>query len=173
MLVFGTEIHIVTFLISLFEMVFFCYQVVYYLSRPTDKNRLYYLILLYLLIQYNILSGLFPDKNISINIILQSIISYSATFAMAMYFPYYFYKVFDLSKLKFYVYWGSVVFLLIPLIACFVIPYCITGNLELSRRMVTVIPFFYALSFLYSLISAIKAKSKETQTSKKEVRSRF
>jgi hypothetical protein len=93
MLVFGTKLTIVTFLISLFELVFFFYQIVYYLSRPSDKNRLYYLILLYLLIQHNIVGGLLPDKNIPINLIVQNILAYLVAFAMGMYFPFYFYKV--------------------------------------------------------------------------------
>ncbi len=94
MLVFGTELHIVTFLIIVLELVFFFYQFIHYLSRPSDKNRLYYLILLYLLIQYNLISGLLPDKNIPIKIPVQNIMAFAVAFIMGMYFPFYFYKVF-------------------------------------------------------------------------------
>jgi signal transduction histidine kinase/DNA-binding NarL/FixJ family response regulator len=163
MLVFGTELTIVTFLISLFEMVFFFYQIVYYLSRPSDKHRLYYLILLYLLIQHNIVGNLLPDPNIPINIMVQNIIAYLVAFAMAMYFPFYFYKVFKLEKLRFYAYGGSVIYLLVPFVVAFIIPYVLTGNLELSRRLVLIVPFFYSLSFLYSLTQAIKVKNAENK----------
>lgn len=171
MLVFGTELHIVTFLIIVLELVFFFYQFIHYLSRPSDKNRLYYLILLYLLIQYNLISGLLPDKNIPINIPVQNIMAFAVAFIMGMYFPFYFYKVFNLTKLKFYAYGGSVLFLLIPFFLCFLVPYYLTGNLEVSRRLAVSIPFFYALSFLYSLTKAIKTRNRESHDSdfRKEV----
>jgi len=165
MLVFGTELHIVTFLIIVLELVFFFYQIIHYLSRRSDKNRLYYLILLYLLIQYNLLSGLLPDKNIPINIEVQNVVAFAVAFIMGMYFPFYFYKVFELKKLKFYAYGGSILFLLVPFILCFLIPYYITDNLELSRRLAVTIPFFYALSFLYSLTKAIRARNRSVPNS--------
>lgn len=156
----GTEMHAITFLISLFEMVFFFYQIIYYLSRPQDKNRLYYLILLYLLIQYNLVSGLLPDKHININLIVQNVIAYSVALVMGMYFPFYFYKVYKLEKLKFYAYGGSIIFLIIPFIVFFLIPYLLTNDLELCRKFVVIIPFAYGLSFLYSLRKAIRAKNR-------------
>lgn len=46
MLVFGTEMHVVTFVFVLLELIMFGYQVIHYLSRPQDKTRLWYMILL-------------------------------------------------------------------------------------------------------------------------------
>lgn len=171
MTVFNTEMHVLTFLVALLELVFFFYQIVHYWSRPSDKNRLYYLILLYLLIQQNLVGGVFPDPKIPIDIILQNIMAFVVSIAMAMYFPFYFYKAFKLDKLKFYAYWGSVVFILIPFIVCFLVPYYLTGDLELCRKIVVVVPFIYALSFIFSLASAIKAKNKEdaNATSKQDI----
>ncbi|OJW80283.1 MAG: hypothetical protein BGO69_05475 [Bacteroidetes bacterium 46-16] len=162
MLVFGTELHVITFLIIVLELVFFIYQSIHYLSRRSDKNRLYYLILLYLLIQYNLISGLLPDKKIPINIEVQNVIAFAVAFIMGMYFPYYFYKVYGLAKLKFYAYGGSLLFLLVPFFICFLVPYYLTDNLELSRRLAVTIPFLYALSFLYSLTKAIRARNRES-----------
>jgi len=159
--IFGSEIHIVTFFISLFELVFFFYQIIHYLSRPQDKSRLYYLILLYFLIQYNLISGLLPDPNIPMNLVLQNILAFSVALIMAMYFPIYFYKGYDLKRLKFYAQGGSLLFLLVPFIIFFLVPYLITKDLELCRRIVVIVPFLYALSFLYSLRRAIIIKNKE------------
>ncbi len=159
MLVFGTRMHIITFLIIIFELLFFFYQIVHLLSRPSDKKRLYYLILLYLLIQYDLVSGLLPDPTFSLSITLQNIIIFAAGFIMGMYFPYYFYKAFNLTKLKFYAYWGSIVFLLLPFIVFFLIPYYITGDLESSKKLLLIVAFLYAVSFLYSLSNAIKEQS--------------
>lgn len=171
MLVFHTELHIITFLIILLEMVFLCHQIIYYLSRPSDKNRLYFLILLYLLIQHNLIGGLLPDKNIPIPIILQNITAYAVAFAMAFYFPFYFYRAFRLSKMKFYAYWGSALFLIGPFLLFFILPYYLTGDFALSRKLAMIIPFFYTLSFLYSLRFAIKIRNQElkNQGSKKDI----
>jgi signal transduction histidine kinase/DNA-binding NarL/FixJ family response regulator len=160
MLVFGTRMHIITFLIIVVEMLFFFYQIVHFLSRPSDKKRLYYVILLYLLIQYNLISGLFPNPDYSLPVLFQNIILFVAGIIMAMYFPYYFYKAFNLSKLKFYAYWGSVCFLLIPFIIFFLIPYCITQDFESSKKLLLIVAFCYAASFIYSLNKAIKEQSK-------------
>ncbi|MFI5151331.1 MAG: ATP-binding protein [Bacteroidia bacterium] len=109
------------------------------------------------------------------NIILQSILSYGASFVMVIYIPYYFYKAYGLTKLKFHAYWGSFIFLLGPYIACFAIPYVLTGNLEASVRASMVVPFFYALVLLYNLNKAIKAKNLENPDvdSKKELSRMF
>ena len=104
MLVFGTEMHIVTFVFVLLEIVMFFYQLVDYLSRPQDKSRMWYLILLFLLIVYNITGGLFPDPRINIPIVTQNIIAYGSGFLMGAYFPYYFYKGFGLKGLRVHFY---------------------------------------------------------------------
>jgi signal transduction histidine kinase/DNA-binding NarL/FixJ family response regulator len=165
------KLHTTTFFICMVELVFFFYQLIYYLSRTSDKNRLYYLVLLYLLIQYNIVSDLLPNKQIDISVITQNMLVYFVAVIMAMYLPFYFYKVFNLQKLKFYAYWGSLLFLFIPFVFLFVIPYFITGNLDLSVKLLTVAPFFYSVSFFYSLVRVIIKKHQEKRdiTYKEEI----
>jgi signal transduction histidine kinase/DNA-binding NarL/FixJ family response regulator len=123
------------------------------------------------LIQYNLISGLFPNPDYSFPVLFQNIILFVAGIIMAMYFPYYFYKAFNLTKLKFYAYWGSVYFLLIPFIIFFLIPYCITQDFESSKKLLLIVAFFYAASFIYSLNKAIKKQSKgqEVLTFKNEI----
>ncbi len=158
MLVFGTQIHIITFLISLFELVFFLYQFIYFLSRPSDKSRLYYLILLFLLIQYNIVGALFPDNRIDIPIAMQNIIAYIVALLMSLYFIFYIYKVLDLAKMRFYAFQGSLIFIVLPFIFLFLLPYIRTGDLEMSRKLVVVIPFIYVIVMLFSLAKSFKEK---------------
>jgi len=158
MVVFGTQIHIITFLISLFELVFFFYQVIYFLSRPSDKSRLYYLILLFLLIQYNIVGALFPDNKIDIPITIQNIIAYIVALVMSLYFIFYIYKVLDLAKLRFYAFQGSLIFIVLPFIFLFLFPYIYTGDLEMSRKLVVIIPFIYVIVMLFSLAKSFKEK---------------
>ena len=42
-----TNMHMVTFLITMFEIVMLVFQIIYFLQRPNDKSRLQYLILLF------------------------------------------------------------------------------------------------------------------------------
>lgn len=158
MVVFGTQIHIITFLISLFELVFFFYQIIYFLSRPSDKGRLYYLILLFLLIQYNIVGALFPDSKIDIPITIQNIVAYIVALVMSLYFIFYIYKVLDLAKLRFYAFQGSLIFIVLPFIFLFLFPYIYTGDLEMSRKLVVIIPFVYVIVMLFSLAKSFKEK---------------
>jgi DNA-binding CsgD family transcriptional regulator len=156
-----TEMHIVTFLITVFELAMLFFQVIYFLERTNDKKRLMYLILLLFLIAYNVCSGFFPDERIPIPIMLQNILAYLVGFTMSMYVVYYFYKVFDLKHLKFFATYGLVLFLFLPFTLLFVVPYWLTGNLELSRKLTVIIPFFYGLGFIYSTTRALMKKFAE------------
>jgi len=106
MLVFGTKIHIVTFIFIVLETEMLVFQFFYYLFRPEDKNRLLYLILLVLLLFYNITGGLFPDPQINLAISTQEMIAYGSGFLMASYFPFYFYKACDLKSLRWHALYG-------------------------------------------------------------------
>lgn len=141
--------HIVTFAITMIEIVMLVLQTIHFLQRPSDKKRLQYLILLLFLIIHNIVAGLFPDAKIPIPIGVQTIAAYFVGFLMSIYAVYYFYKVFELDGLKFYATYGALLFLLLPFLVLFVIPFLLTGNTLLSSRMAVVIPFFYGLGYIY------------------------
>lgn len=159
----GTKMHMVTFCIAAFEVVMLVIQVIYFLERPSDKRRLWYLILLLLLIFYNVCSGLFPDPAIPIPITVQTILAYLVGFTMSMYVIYYFYKVFDLKHLKFFVTYGLLFFLFVPFVFLFIVPYLLTGDSTLSSKLTVVIPFFYGLSFLYCTSRALWKKFREAK----------
>ena len=161
MLVFGTEMHILTFTFVILEIAMLFYQVIYYLFRPQDKSRLWYLILLSLLIVYNITGGLFPDQDIEIPIVAQNIIAYGSGFLMASYFPFYFYKGFELTRLKFHALYGVPIFLLAPYLLFFVIEYSINGNLDLAIKHGIIIPFIYAIVVLFAILRSIRLKYTE------------
>lgn len=154
--------HVVTFTFVILEIAMLFYQVVYYLFRPQDKSRLWYTILLILLILYNITGGLFPDKNFKIPIITQNIIAYGSGFLMASYFPYYFYKGLELQRLRFHALYGVPIFLLTPYLVFFVIGYSLNGNLDFAIKHGIIIPFFYALVILEAILRAIRLKYSET-----------
>jgi signal transduction histidine kinase/DNA-binding NarL/FixJ family response regulator len=153
-----TQMHMVTFLITMFEIVMLVFQVIYFLQRPTDKKRLQYLILLLCLIAYNVCSGLFTDSKIPIPIAIQTILAYLVGFTMSMYVIYYFYKVFDLKHLKFFATHGLLLFLFLPFVFLFVVPFLLTGDAHLSGKLTVIIPFLYGLGFIYSTTRALLIK---------------
>ena len=158
MLLPGTEIHLVVFCILIVEFIFFLFQIIYFLSRPNDVQRLRFVLLLFFVIYYNAVSGFLPDSNIGISIETQNIIAYSGGLILSFYLPYYIYKSFELTSIKLYAYWGSIAFLLMPFFMCFILPYYFTGDLNLSRQLVVIVPFVYAISFIYSLTKAIYSR---------------
>lgn len=156
MLVFGTEMHVVTFVfITLELLMLFCQLLLHYL-RPKDKHRKWYLILLILLLFYNVTGGLFPDPKLSIPLNLQYIIAYGTGFTMASYFPYYFYRAFDLKLLRYHALYGVPLFLLLPYLIFFVITYLITSELSLSIHYGLIAPFIYSIVLLWAIFRAIR-----------------
>lgn len=158
MKVFGTEMLLITFIFVVLEIAMFFYQFIYYLSRPQDKPRLYYLILLFLLIVYNISGGLFPDPEINISIVAQNSLAYGSGFLMASYFPYYFYRGFELEKLRFHAVYGVFLFFLLPYLIFFVIVYSINKNLDFAIHNGIIVPFFYAIVLLWAILRSIRLK---------------
>jgi DNA-binding CsgD family transcriptional regulator len=159
----NTEMHMVTFSITVFELVMLCLQVFYFLQRTSDRKRLLYLILLVLLILYNVCSGFLPDQNIPVPITIQNVVAYLVAFSMSMYFVFYFYKAFDLKHLRFFATYGSIFFLFLPFLLLFVVPYYITGDLDLSRQLTVIIPFFYGLVFTAATTRAFIIKFREKE----------
>jgi signal transduction histidine kinase/DNA-binding NarL/FixJ family response regulator len=164
-----TQMHMVTFLITVFELVMLVFQGIYFLQRPSEKSRLQFLLLLVCLIAYNVCSGLFPDEQWAIPIEMQTIIAYFVGFAMSIYVVYYFYKVFDLKHLKFFATYGLLFFLFLPFVFLFVVPYLLTGDSRLSARLTVIVPFCYGLGFIYSTARALILKFRNAKSEGKLV----
>jgi DNA-binding CsgD family transcriptional regulator len=169
MLVFGTQIHIVTFIFILLESGMLFFQFFYYLFRPQDLSRKLYLILLILMLFYNITGGLFPDHKINISLDIQEMIAYGSGFLMASYFPYYFYKAFDLKALRWHALFGVPLFLACPYLVFFVVVYAINGNLNVDIKYGMIAPFIYALILLFVMFKAIRDQYKSQQDENKYV----
>jgi len=170
MLVFGTQMHIVTFIFVSIEIVIFFYLVIYKLARPDDKVTVLNIILIFLLITYNITGGLLPDPNLPGSFFIQNVIAYATGFITPCYFPYYVYKAFGLKKMKFHAYKGVYLFLIVPYII-FVVVFAVSGNLTTAQN-VLILPVLYALWVIYTLVKAIRYKYGSlliTKESKEEV----
>lgn len=168
MLVFGTEMHIVTFIFVCLEAVILFYLIIYKLARPDDKATILNIILISLLITYNVTGGLLPDPKLPGSFFLQEVIAYATGFITPCYFPYYVYKAFGLEKMKFHAYIGAYLFLILPYLI-FVIVFAKSGDLITAQQLLF-LPVLYALWIIYSLAKAIKNKygndfsSKESKT---------
>ena len=158
MLLTGTEMHMVTFAIVIFELVILFFQLFYFLERPSDQQRRWYLILLCLLISYNVAGGLFPDPSIPIPIVLQNIFAYGTAIAVSMFLAFYLYKAFDLKHLKRFALYGPFICILLPFLVMFIVPYLLTGNIDFARKLVVFIPGIYGFVFLYALTLSLKKK---------------
>jgi DNA-binding CsgD family transcriptional regulator len=163
----NTEMHMVTFVITTFEVIMLLFQIVYFLERTSDRKRLLYLILLIAVILYNVCSGFLPDPDIPIPIMIQNVTAYLVAFSTSMYFVWYFYKAFDLKHLRFFATYGSIFFLFLPFLMLFVVPYLVTGDLDLSRRLTVIIPFLYGLAFIAATIRAFVIKFRHREYSDK------
>jgi hypothetical protein len=116
MLVFNTQMHIITFLFAIVETTMLFFYLVYYIARPNEKKSLLNICLLFLLVGYNITGGLYPDLNMPGSYNVQMIIAYFTGFITPSYFPYYVYKTFNLEKMKFHSFKGVAFFLILPYI---------------------------------------------------------
>lgn len=163
----GTEMYMVTFVITMFELAMLFFQTIYFLERPNDTKRLLFLILLVSFVLYNLTSGLLPDADFPVPVSIQNVAAYFCAFATSMYFVYYYYKAFNLKRLKFFVTFGSAIFLFCPFLFLFVLPYFITGSLELSRKLVVVVPFLYGIAFIFATTRAFIFKFKEREYSER------
>jgi signal transduction histidine kinase/DNA-binding NarL/FixJ family response regulator len=156
MLVFGTQMHIVTFIFVSIEIVIFFYLTIFRLARPEDKTTTLNLILILLLLSYNITGGLLPDPNLPGSFFVQEVIAYATGFITPCYFPYYVYKAFGLSTLKFHAYKGVYLFLILPY-CIFVFIFWLTKDLKGTQNFL-IIPVLYAIWVIISLGRAIRHK---------------
>lgn len=163
MLVWG-EMHVVTLFFVVLELVMFGVQLGYHLNQPDDKPRFWYLVLLGLLIVYNVAGGLFPDPKIKlVSVHTQNVFAYGSGFLMAAYFPFYFYKAFELKLLRFHAMYGVPLFLLLPYVAFFIISYSLNDNLDFAVKYGVIIPFFYSFIVLRAILIAIRVHYRENR----------
>jgi signal transduction histidine kinase/DNA-binding NarL/FixJ family response regulator len=156
MLVFGTQMHLVTFIFVSIEIVIFFYLSIYKLARPDDEASSLNIILISLLIVYNVTGGLLPDPKLPGSPFIQEVIAYATGFITPCYFPYYVYKVFGLQKMKFHAYYGVFLFLMFPYFM-FVLAYAISQKLEVAKNLLA-LPVLYAVWVIISLHRSIKNK---------------
>ena len=158
--------HLLTLIIVILELMMLPFVLWYYFAWPKDKTRLWYFVLLALLILYNLTGGLFPDAGIHlISIRVQNVIAYGAGFGMATFFPYYFYRSFQLEGLKYHALYGAPLFLMLPYLIFFWVVYPVTGDLNLVIDYGMVVPFLYSPVLLWAILRSINRKFADNEQS--------
>lgn len=170
MKVFNTDMELVTFIFIIFEAVMLLYQLLFFLQRPFEKKRKYYIILLILYLIYNVFGGLYPDpNNTSVPLMVQNALAWGSGVVLACFLPYYFYKAFNLERLKFHARYGVLFFLLAPFSLFFGLDYLINHNIDRAIKHGVIIPCVYAVICVTAMYRAIKEKADQNETDGKEM----
>jgi len=156
MLVFETQMHIITFFFVSVEVVIFFYLVIFRLARPDDRTVFLNIALIFLLLIYNITGGLLPDPKLPGSFFWQVSIAYATGFITPCYFPYYVYKAFGLARLKYHAYKGFFIFLIIPYFF-FVAAFALSDDLKVAQNLL-ILPVLYSSWLIIQLFRSIRDK---------------
>jgi uncharacterized membrane protein YdcZ (DUF606 family) len=155
--VFGTEMVVLTFIITCIELFILVFQSINFLARPKDRSRKRFLLLVLFFVCYNICSGLLPDVQFNLHLLLQNALAYGSGIALGVY--YYYFQTEELGlKLTGKLTWKN---LLIGLLGSFFIGYILTylffEDFTLAKHFFIGIPILMALYFCYKTILAIRS----------------
>ncbi|WP_259070365.1 response regulator transcription factor [Mucilaginibacter sp. X4EP1] len=166
----NTQMHWLTLVFIVLELALLLfYQFLHYLSRRSDKQRIWFLLLLVLLIHYNLWNGLLPDpKHFMMPAKAQYMLTDGIAYLMGAYFPFYFYKAFNLRSLRFHATYGVTCFLLLPY-GLFIAAYAYNGKLILDRLVCLTVPAIYGLLVLIEMYRAIHKKNKRNRNKRQYI----
>jgi DNA-binding CsgD family transcriptional regulator len=157
-----TNMPLVIFFIITIEITILLTQIIQYLSRTSEKSRLYHIYLIVLLVLYNIFEGFFPDDRVLwIPDKLQDFLGYGFGYVFATYCPIYFYKAMELDTLKSHGRFGYL-FVMIPTVLFYGVLYPVQGDLSFTRKYVYIVPAVYAIALFYKTIVNINKDYQKT-----------
>lgn len=158
---FGSQLHIITFVFLGIETLFLFVLMTYCFSRPKDKTRTRFFVLTLFFIFYNLASGLLPDGLYPIPILLQNILAYGSGIGLATYYFYYLVKELKIEKDKFFNPKMLLMSLTWSFLIGFVFTYLLTENVNLSKFTFIVFPVFIALYFCVRTVRFILSKTND------------
>ncbi len=163
---FGTEMVVTTFVLTIIELVVLFFQFINYLSRVQDKSRLRFLILTALFVVYNCCSGFFPDKNIAIDLLIQNILAYGSGILLASYYFYYLVKELNINQGKLFNLKILSISLSLSFVIGFVFTYWITGSFQLSKSTFITFPVIIAVYFCIKTVGFILKYRRQKELNK-------
>lgn len=149
---FGTEIHALTFFyICIFIIMLF--PVIYNITKGKYKRyHIDFFILLICILINNLSSGLFPDVKFSINVLSQNIIAYFVGFTTIVYYFLYVSKYYNINFRKYINVNQVLLILFVDLVIGFIIPYTITNDIALARKIFLVAPILLIMGLIFVII---------------------
>lgn len=144
---FSTFIYIIIFILMIIAV---CIRIIFKWNHQDRNYHLKFLAILLSGLVYNIVEGLLPDKNFEINIVSQNIFAWTIGLAVAFHYFTFIKNEYNLT------FKGQLsinligIFALLSFIILFILPYTITGSLEISRTYF--IGFFLALLSLGAIL---------------------
>ncbi len=152
---FGSEMKASTFFISLIEIITLIYAL-YQFKQASNKsftraqNRFVVLTLLFLV--YNSCSGLFPDPNISIPLLVQNCCAFGSGILLACYYFYYLSQEFNIQKRRFFNTKLLVTTLVGSFLIGYVVVYGVTQNAALAKKSFILFPVTVSIYFCYKTV---------------------
>lgn len=137
---FGTEIHFCTFIYICIAFINLFPVLLNITKRKYKKYHIKFFILSVCILLNNLSSGLLPDNNLKINILSQNILAYVIGLSTTIYYFYYIYTEYDIKVIEFINFYFILIVSSLSLILLFILPYTITNNLVLSRKIFLIIP---------------------------------
>lgn len=146
------------------EFVLLFFQAIYVLEKTSDQKRIWHLCFVLFQAFHSVCNELQLFDAFHMPEMLRVLLIYGSGTVLSMYFVYYFFKVSHLKSLRFLSTYGPFLFLLLPFVVTFVIPYIQTGNVAHSLQIGVTMPFLYSVAFValatYSLIGRLKTSEK-------------
>jgi DNA-binding CsgD family transcriptional regulator len=151
------HLHWLTLVFIAFESIFFLIQVWDIYKHPHEHRQWWYLVLLFLLLAFNLGNGLFPDPDAPVPEKLQYILADGLAYLLGAYFPLYFYKAFELDRLRFHALKGVPLFVVGPYLA-FLAGYLFNNQLLADREYSVLLPAVYGAMLLFIILKTIQRK---------------
>ena len=155
-----------TFVIILFESLVLLFGIFQFVLNNDQSNRRF-IVLTLMFIQYNLINGFLPNwdyqwvDNIYTSVLFQNVLAYGSGILLATYYFYYLIEELDICIGRFF----NVRFLLISLLASFLILYCgtflVTQDKNLARQVFIGVPCLIAVYFAYNTVHFIIKNRKE------------
>lgn len=148
---FGTQLTLLTVFCIVIQVLILFEQFLHLFKRKKNKSTKRFVTFTILLIIYNLCSGLFPDKNISIPIYLQNIVAYCSGIVLAIYYVQYVYIEFSISPFKYLQVRTLIRYLSLTFVGLFIIPYLLYNDLALAKQLFLIFPILLAILFLFQV----------------------
>lgn len=165
--IFNTRITSWSFAMICFALVLLFFQLLNWLSRPKEEDRLRFMILIFLFITYTFTNSIFPNPEYAIPQIIQYVLTYSTGIVLA---TYYFYFLLVQMEISFGIYFNPRLLILSLstfFFFGFLLTFYITGDDQLARYIFIGFPDIIALYFCGETIRRLirhKSNRKETGT---------